>query len=163
MSGMLSQWMSALRDSLHLSAIERDIVKIRNETENQDLRTGAGQALLANQQQNLDGIMHELAALVADERVRREGAELKLSGSVVELANETTKLCTRQQHLEGTIDALGGSMRELAALVAGERVRREGAELKLSGLIAELTNEIRRLSDVVDEHLRTTTLKQHDK
>ena len=64
-------------------------------------------------------------------------------------------LANDQQQLESMI-------RELGAGIAAECSRRDAIELKLTGSIAELTNEVKRLSDVVDEQRRSTTFKQHD-
>ena len=120
MSKMLNRWMSALRDLLHLSAIERDIadskrdiVEIRKAMEDRELRTGAGQALLANQ----------------------------------------------QQYLEIMINELDKSMREMSALITDGRTRKDEVDLKFAGSIAQLSNEIKQLCKVVDEHVRSTTLK----
>lgn len=86
-------------------------------------------------------------------------------------------LANNQQHLVGQIEDQGlrtcallannqqqleSIIRELGAGIVTERSRRDTIELKLAGSIAELTNEVRRLSDVVDEQRRSTTFKQHD-
>lgn len=64
-------------------------------------------------------------------------------------------LANNQQQLESMI-------RELGTGIVAERSRRDAIELKLAGSIAELTNEVRRLSDVVEDQRRSTTFKQHD-
>ena len=117
MNQILDRLILALRKRLHLSAIESDIAEIKNTLVDQELRAGAGQALLAN----------------------------------------------HQQHLDATIGDLNAVVRELSSMIVNERCRKGEVEMTLARSLAELTNEIRRLGDALDKHLRATNIKQSDK
>lgn len=116
MSTMQNRLMQNLRQILHLTTVEQDVASIKKDIEDQELRTGAGQALLANQ----------------------------------------------QQQLEVAITELFGAILDLHTSIANERSRKNESDLQFAEAIAQLSNEIKRLGDIVDENTRSITLRQSD-
>ena len=65
-------------------------------------------------------------------------------------------LANEQRHLEVISTEIENSVRQLIAVIESERCARKEAEIQIIAAIETMTNEMKRVADIVDQHIRST-------